>query len=338
MKTKYFIIFISLFSFSLFFLGCEATDKSLGDLLENKTTPASTTYSNCSYFTGEECSDEEKTQIPFMIMIENSSASRPQSGLSQADIIYETSAEGGIPRFIALFQKNSPNTIGPVRSVRPYYLNIAKEYDLPVAHCGGSEDALNEISSNNKLKSINEIPNGTYFWRDSSKSAPHNLYTSSQNIRNYITDKSITAKSTPLFSFDANYFNKDNLTPCVSVKITINKSYNTSYSYEDGLYAKSMDGTKSIDSLNNSPLTFSNVIIQKTDITINPDNVHLDIKQVGKGDGYLFSKGKIIDILWEKPDENSKTKLTDKKGNEISLSPGKTIYHIIDKKTDVEFK
>lgn len=92
-------------------------------------------------YTGEVIDEKTSKNAAIMAIIENSNAARPQSGLVDADIVYETMAEGGIPRFIALFQKNTPPLIGPIRSARPYFINIAQEYNLPFAHCGYSDEA-----------------------------------------------------------------------------------------------------------------------------------------------------------------------------------------------------
>ncbi|HEY5524082.1 MAG TPA: DUF3048 domain-containing protein [Clostridium sp.] len=332
---KIFTAILLVITLSALILGCENKKTSIDDILKENSSKASPYY---SYYTGEECSDSANDEIPFMVMVENSSEARPQSGLSQADIIYETSAEAGIPRFIALFHKNSPSVIGPVRSVRPYFISIAKEYGLPFAHCGGSAEALTAISNTPTLKSINEITNGSYFWRDTSKTAPHNLYTSSENIKKYITDKSLKITKSPFLTFDSNFYDNKELKASTSLRIVINKYYNTSYTYNEGLYKKSMDDKESIDSYNNTPLTFSNIVIQKTSIIQSADNVHLDIKLVGKGGGYVLSKGKVIDINWSKSSEDSRTILYDKDGNEIPLSPGKTIWHVIDNSTDLTLK
>ncbi|PRR83305.1 DUF3048 domain-containing protein [Clostridium vincentii] len=332
---KLFTIILFTITLSTLIVGCETKPTSIDDVSEEKFSSTSQEY---SYYTGEECPDFANDKIPFMVMVENSSEARPQSGLSQADIIYETSAEGGIPRFIALFHKNSPSIIGPVRSVRPYFISIAKEYGLPFAHCGGSVEALTTILNTPTLNSINEITNGATFWRDASRTAPHNLYTSSENIEKFIADKGFKITKSPFISFDSIFYDDKELKPSNSLRIVINKYYNTSYSYNEGLYTKSMDDKESVDSYNNESLTFSNIIIQKTSIIPNTDNVHLDIKLLGEGEGYVLSKGKIIDITWSKSSEDSRTILYDKDHNEIPLSPGKTIWHVIDTSTELKFE
>src|SRR5581483_6348891 len=81
------------------------------------------------------------------VMIENSLDARPQSGLDQAGIVFEALAEGGVTRFMALFQDTQPDYIGPVRSARPYYIQWLLGYDAAYAHVGGSPDALNDITA-----------------------------------------------------------------------------------------------------------------------------------------------------------------------------------------------
>jgi len=81
-------------------------------------------------------------QRPFGVVIENFPDARPQSGLSQANIVYEALAEGGITRFFALFQTQKAPQIGPVRSARTYFNDWAEEWGVVYAHVGGNSDAL----------------------------------------------------------------------------------------------------------------------------------------------------------------------------------------------------
>lgn len=293
---------------------------------------------NVSLYTGEQLSKEEMTNLPFMAIIENSSLSRPQSGLSEADLVYETMAEGGIPRFLALFQKNNPQKIGPIRSIRPYFISIAQEYSLPFAHCGGSDEALDSIKDNPSIKSINEIVNSSYFWRDTKRKAPHNLYTSSDKIRKFISDKKLKSNGASFLYFDDKSW--DNLTfqTATEVSLKLNRSYNTFYIYKNNKYIKSMDGKEAFDANNNTPLAFTNIVVQKTPIKLEEDKLHLDITLVGSGDGYIFSKGKVEKIKWNKKSAGSPTELLDEQGNKVPLAKGNTIWHIIDKDIEPSFK
>lgn len=288
-------------------------------------------------YTGEEVDEATYSKVPFMSIIENSQGARPQSGLSEADIVYETMAEGGIPRFIALFQKNSPEEIGPIRSARPYFTSISEEYNLPFAHCGGSEEALNYIETNN-LMSINEMKYGNYFWRDKLRKAPHNLYTSSTKLRNFISTKAYYKTKKPWLKFDTTYWNRIELPKVNEINLKLNANYSTQYTLKDGNYYKSMDNTISIDKANNKNISVKNIVIQISDIKLQADGNHIDINLLGEGDGYVISSGKYTKLHWSKTDTTSPTLLKDESGNEICLSEGKTWWHILDKKAVIDLK
>jgi len=119
-------------------------------------------------------------QRPYAVPIDNHIDAPAPAGLEEASIIYEVVVEGEITRFLAIIGSDvSASQIGPVRSLRPFFIALAEEWDAVTFHAGGSPDAL-ELLKTSPLVSVNEISaDGIYFWRDSNSDAPHNLYTSS---------------------------------------------------------------------------------------------------------------------------------------------------------------
>lgn len=295
------------------------------------------TVETLSPYTGNLLETTSIDNIPFICIIENSKDARPQSGLSEADIVYETMAEGGIPRFLAVFYENSPEVIGPVRSVRPYFIDISKEHDLPFAHCGGSAEALATISNDSSLNSINEIKNGTVFWRDNTRKAPHNLYTSASNIRGFISNNGYKYSKNNTLNFKDNALLTSN-NHISNINLNLSNYYTTSYKYIDGFFEKYMDNEISIDKNTGNPLKFKNIVIQITDMNLQPDNTHLNIDLVGNGEGYVLSNGKLEKIFWEKEDSSSKTILKAEDNSPIYLSRGNTIWHIVDKNSNLSFE
>lgn len=337
MKKKYIILFVLSFLFilAMFLLFNNKEINKDKNITDNNEKSCDVSSKLLSCYRNVAINSSEADNTPFMAIIENSENARPQSGLSSADILYETLAEGGITRFFALYQQEYPDDIGPIRSIRPYFINIAREYNVPFIHCGGSQDALDEISSDSSLMSLNEIKQGSYFWRDNKRIAPHNLYTSSKNILKYIDDNNLK------FEYKKNlYFNDDyykNIPNSVSViNITYNSSYKTSYKYSNDVFTKYINNEKQIDTSNNKDLTFSNIIIQKTAINITDSKLHLDIKLIGSGEGYIISQGKYIKVTWKRDSENSKTTFYDSNNNEIPLSSGKTMWNIVDNSTNID--
>src|SRR5262249_15833287 len=110
------------------------------------------------------------------VMIENSVQARPQSGLNQAGVVFEAIAEGGITRFLALYQDTTPDNVGPIRSARPYYEQWALGFDAGYAHVGGSPEALNDIKAWG-VRDLDQFYNSGSYHRISSREAPHNVYT-----------------------------------------------------------------------------------------------------------------------------------------------------------------
>jgi hypothetical protein len=326
-----FVMLVISLSFSLYKFQY-TTDSEAISVINNK--PIEEVKLHAPY-TGEEVDEATFKKIPFMAIIENSQGARPQSGLSEADIVYETMAEGGIPRFIALFQKNSPEEIGPIRSARPYFISISEEYNLPFAHCGGSEEALSYIQNNN-LMSINEMKYENYFWRDKSRQAPHNLYTASSKLRKLISTKVYGKINNPWLKFNATYWNRVELPKATNINLKLNANYSTQYSFKNGSYYKSMDNAISTDRANNETIAVKNIVIQISDIKLQADGSHIDINLIGEGDGYVISSGKYTKLHWSKTDINSQTLLKDDSGNDICLSEGKTWWHILDKKAVID--
>ena len=132
-------------------------------------------------FTGERVAEEISTR-PILATINNHPKARPQSGLAQADIVYEMLAEGDVTRLLALYQSEIPEKIGPVRSARSYFIDIAKGFDaFYIAH-GYSPEAKSMLESR-VVDNINGMHyDGTYFKRSSERKAPHNSYISGDNV------------------------------------------------------------------------------------------------------------------------------------------------------------
>ncbi|WP_097026636.1 DUF3048 domain-containing protein [Clostridium peptidivorans] len=328
---------ISFISIILIFLlsGCSQSTKNVEDKPKDNIIQKEEKY--ISPYTGEQISKDTLNNIPFMVIVENSKDARPQSGLVDADIVYETMAEGGIPRFIALFHKNSPEKIGPVRSARPYFLDLSKLYKLPFGHCGYSEEAKNQIETEN-LPSLNEFIYEKYYWRDKSRKYEHSLYTSTANMRKLISEKNLIINPASIYNFDKSYWENSNLNSSNSVTIKVNKYYNTSYALKDSLYVKQMDGSASINRDDNRPIQAKNIVIQLTDITLQNDNLHVDIRLLGEGDCLVISNGKVVKGRWKQSSLDSNIELIDSLGNPIPLNTGNTWWHILDKKVPIEIK
>ena len=144
--------------------------------------------------TGLPMEEEYENNRPVAAMFNNLKAAQPQLGVSQADIIYEIPAEGGITRMVGLFQTmDGVGTLGSIRSTRTYYLEVALGHDAVLLHAGGSPDAYEKISAW-KVNNIDGVRGGSnqekVFWRDAERKKnagyEHSLLTSGENVQGYL--------------------------------------------------------------------------------------------------------------------------------------------------------
>lgn len=280
---------------------------------------------------------------PVAVVIENHSDARPQSGLTDAEIVYETLAEGGITRFLAIFQTREPKEIGPVRSARPYFAFLANMWHAPFVHSGGSATALQQLEDGvyKNLFDVNEFYYGKYFTRSTARQAPHNLYTTLQLQRDNLDAK----KQTDWNSM--NIWTTQN-TPTDQLKQEITKitlpfsvaSYEASYVYDPATnsYMRSIAGKAAIDKNNTLQISPKNILVMLTDITPNNDEkLTVDIRLTGSGPCYLFNTGTFRQCKWEYKD--GKHAYTNQDGSELKLEAGQTWVEIFprDKQNDIKW-
>lgn len=141
-----------------------------------------------SALTGEKLTDKALVTAPtYCIQTPNGTdGARPQAGLTDAGVIFEAIAEAGITRFAAIYQNPTSAVIGPIRSLRIYYLEWDTPFDCTIVHAGGSGDALAAVASGG-YKDLTE--NYTYMYRGTFGGRRwNNLFTTSSLLRQYSSD------------------------------------------------------------------------------------------------------------------------------------------------------
>jgi len=273
--------------------------------------------------------------LPIGVMIENLPSVRPQSGLSQAQVVYEALVEGFSTRFLAVFDpKELPDVIGPVRSARPYYLEWISEFDGLYVHVGGSPEALAAVDGLG-IRNLDALLKGQYFWRDHSQSAPHNLYSSKNLLDLAIRDlgyQEVKAVFDPwLYSDDPPLEERPQDAKKVIIKFS-GYSYEVEYRYdrETDEYLRFNAGQPHLDKNTGEQLRAKNVIAVGIPPVVDigeKGRLTLDIS--GEGRALVARHGEIIEGTWKKPDRLAKTCCYDQEGKEIELGRGSTWIHII---------
>ena len=274
--------------------------------------------------TGAKVADEAATtQTVTAVMIENSPDARPQSGLKDAGIVYEAIAEGGITRFLAVYQEGKPQLIGPVRSLRMYYIDWAAPYQASIAHFGGSAASLTEVSNGN-YRNL-DLMTGGYAWRASDRYAPHNVYTSFAKLDAFNAAKGYTSSSFTGFARQDSKMSPT--TDATSVDITISSAlYNPHYDYDvaTNTYLRSVDGAASNDR-EGGQLTPSVVVALKVDmVNVMEDGWRESITTTGSGTAYVFQNGTVTECTWHKASRTDPLELLDSSGKSIALNRGQT--------------
>lgn len=274
---------------------------------------------------GLQVENEEATKRAVTaVMIENSPDARPQSGLAEAEVVFEAVAEGGITRFIALYQNAQPGLIGPVRSLRPYYAEWAAAFDPAVAHVGGSPEALAMIRSGNYGVDIDQFFNAGSYWRATDRSAPHNVYTNSDRLNALNTAKN---KKTSSFTFAPRINEKKVETPnATAISVSVSSGlFDVSYAYDaaSNSYHRRQGGVAHTDR-EKGQIAPKVVIAMKTNITLAGDGVHRVITTNGSGPAYIFQNGTVVQGTWSKAGTKERLTFNDDQGKEIPLVRGQT--------------
>lgn len=278
-----------------------------------------------SPLTGIKLKSQAATKQPVTaIMIENSPDARPQSGLAQAGVVYEAIAEGGITRFLALYQESKPQMVGPVRSLRLYFVDWLTPYQPSVAHVGGSADAL-KLVRNGSYRDIDQFFNAGTYWRSTDRYAPHNVYTSFKNID--ALNKRKGYKTSSFKSFKRSDGQPADKPSAKLVKINFSSAlYNTSYRYnpDKNTYTRYLAGQPHKDRERGN-ITPSVVIAMHVDESTGmQDGLRERIKTSGNGKATVFQNGQAISATWRKKSRSAPLELINKAGQPIELVRGQT--------------
>lgn len=258
------------------------------------------------------------------VMIDNTPQARPQSGTKEAGVVFEADADGGITRFLALYQEGHPSLIGPIRSVRPYFVDWLAAFDASVSHVGGSALALQEVR-NGSFKDLDEFFNGDTYWRATDRYAPHNVYTSTSKIAALNAQKGYSSSSFTGFP------RKDDAPPvspnATSIDITVSDAdYHVHYDYDklSNSYIRYDGGAKQVDREEGQLMPKVVIAIKVPTKVSLEDGYRVDMQTIGTGTAYVFQDGTVTVGTWTKSAQKSQITFADSAGKLISLNRGQT--------------
>lgn len=300
---------------------------------------------NINILSGLEISDKVLNSRPFAIMISNSPEARPQSCLNKADVVMEVVDEGGITRLIGIFSSNKVDIIGPIRSARQYYAELARMFD-PIYVFWGTYpegyklienmdmDVLTPLGDETGASSISaNISDGKDAWRDSSRVAPHNAYSSTEKLaaaaKKY--GYSLEGGQSPLnFKLDA-ADDKKGTTSSIKIDFSI-ATFASDFKYDksSNKYLKSTGGKPSTDRESNEQLAFNNVVALVTDVANSGDSAgHMIVRTTNSGKAFFFFDGNVVEGTWERKGITEPMEFKDGAGNDVLFNRGSTYIGLV---------
>lgn len=316
-----------------------------------------------------------ESRRPLAIMVENHADSRPPSGLTKADVVYEAVAEGGITRFLSIFYCGVADDVqvAPVRSVRIYYIDYASEYgDKPILmHVGGannysgSGDTVKEVRALETLETIgwrfakgNDFDT-TYdsgfpvFWRnyerlDHAVATEHTMMASTAAAYKQAEKRGFAFTDEDGVAWNENFtpwkFTKDNSqggASEISFGFWDNKpDYDVTWKYDptSNSYLRFNAGKEHMDLGYNQQISAKNVVILFAKEKGPVDiNQHMFYTTTGTGEAIIFQNGKAIAATWEKDKRQARTIFTDESGDEISFVGGPIWIEIVPAGNNVNY-
>ncbi len=257
------------------------------------------------------------------VKVENYPDARPQAGLQSADIVYEEPVEGGITRFIVLFQCDDVDRVGPVRSVRPTDPKVLSQFGVPVlAYSGGAATVVRVVEAAD-LVPVDETRGGSAFTRDESRAAPHNLYADTRAL--YRVAKDGRQAPDPVFAYADEIDGRSRRVS--SIHLPFSSTYSDvfwTWSRKAGEWRRSHGDVPHVDEAGD-PISATNVVVQMVPEVIGPHGgLTPQLELTGSGRAYVFRDGRMIVGRWVRDSLHDVTTFVTKDGEEIALAPGRT--------------
>ncbi|HMS24765.1 MAG TPA: DUF3048 domain-containing protein [Acidimicrobiia bacterium] len=263
----------------------------------------------------EDPTGDSRERPAVAIKIGNNPEARPQAGITEADIVYEEIVEGGITRYLAIFNSTVPERVGPVRSVRGMDPNIALNWGGIFAYSGGAAKNEAKIKSTKGILALNETAAGSGMKRDSSRGAPNNLYA----IPSVLYTKGGTPVP-PIAQFV--YSPKPSLLadPASSFIVGFKSGFACTWKYDvaTSKYLRSYTSNPVVDQ-KGKQVAAENVVVQFISYPSESEGI-----TTGSGNVWIFRNGKVVKGTWERPTTEAPATFKDAEGNILSLQPGQT--------------
>ena len=266
-----------------------------------------------------------------VVKVDNHPSARPQTGLNQADIVFEENVEA-LTRFALVFHSQGSDPVGPIRSGRTQDIDLLTSLNgVLFVWSGGNAGVTAAVKSSNFVNmSASAAGQGSGFFRSDDKEAPHNLYTNTSDIWTVAASRGGTPPPQFLYSTDPS---SNSGVDVVGVKLRMDGSMKASWEWDANkrAFARRHDANVHLDS-NGEQVTTENLLVLTVEYKISAANKKSpEAQTTGTGVAWVLQQGKITQGTWTRADKMDPWTLTDEAGEPILLTPGRTFVELIRK-------
>jgi hypothetical protein len=274
------------------------------------------------------------------VKIDNTEPGRPQTGLAQADVVFEEMVEGGLARLLAVFHSQDPESLGPVRSARSTDLFILAELGRPLFAWSGANPTFAAAVEAADLVDVGVGATPDGYRREPDRPAPYNLYAASDLLREAVADDDSASSPPPaIFSYRAagTALAGPGVEPVTGFRTTGSGALSIEIAWEwdaaSASWLREQDGTPHVDR-DGERVRAANVIVRITPyrdsgVRDSVGAVVPEAEAIGEGDAWLLSDGQVQRGRWLKPSPDAPTAYVDTTGAPLRLTPGQTWVEVL---------
>ncbi len=254
---------------------------------------------------------------PLVVQIDNAIPARPALNLTEADAVYESVAEGGVTRFSAVYTREDPGIVGPVRSARLVSLEVARQFEALLVYHGASTGVQDRIWGGGiYFVSFNEPASASVHTRATDRPAPHNSITRLPQIRAYARTKGVP----PMVDDWPDFPRGDVTVPATGAARRVGIGFSGpdgapwpdfradfSYAEAEGRYLRSTAGRPDVDGATRKPISAETVVVQVAPVLVTDiiEDIYgsrsLDYQLQGEGKAFFFRNGQYWEGCWRRP-------------------------------------
>ncbi|AWR22018.1 MULTISPECIES: DUF3048 domain-containing protein [Aurantimicrobium] len=259
------------------------------------------------------------------VKICNVFACEPQDGLNQADVVFEEIVEGGITRYVSIWNSNVPVSVGPVRSLRPMDADIAAPFGGIIAYSGYGAQETRDLAVDTGLVNVTE--NDPAMYRNDYNVAPYNLMLHAQEV---IAANAGLAAPAQQWAYAGSLATSTAVldgTPATSVQSIFSNSSDNTWTYDGaGRYLRTQWEGPDLD-LTGAQLSAANVVIMRVNVD---EFVGVPrTRMVDSGELFVLSGGKVVHGTWSKAATAAPIVFKGDNGVTIRLAPGNTWIEMV---------